>query len=124
MSLPISIMLGDTMVAAELDSTAAGTRVYDALPIEADFNTWGDEIYFPIPLSLSSSGMVETVSLGDIAYWPPGKAFCIFYGATPMSAPGEIRPASEVIPLGRLTGDPADIKAIARSVRTIRVEKA
>ena len=49
---------------------------------------------------------METVALGDLGYWPPGKAFCIFFGPTPMSRGDEIRPASAVNVVGRVTGDP------------------
>ena len=120
----ISIVIGKTAVPAELADTREAKTVYDKLPIESSYSTWGDEIYFPIPVSLSSKTMVETVSLGDIAYWPPGKAFCIFYGRTPVSTTTAIRPASAVIPLGKVTGDPAVFKKLAGSSRTIRLEKA
>ncbi|MFC1485943.1 cyclophilin-like fold protein [Candidatus Latescibacterota bacterium] len=120
----ISIVIGNTAVPAELDDTPSGKAVFDRLPIESDFATWGDEIYFTIPVSLSSPDMVEAVSLGDLAYWPPGKAFCIFYGMTPTSTGNVIRPASAVIPLGKVTGDPAVFKKLARSARTVRLEKA
>jgi len=120
----ISIVIGNTAVPAELDDTQAGKAVFDTLPFESDFATWGDEIYFTIPVSLTSPDTVETVSLGDIAYWPPGKAFCIFYGMTPVSVGNVIRPASAVIPLGKVTGDPAVFKKLARSSRTVRLEKA
>lgn len=50
---------------------------------------------------------VETVAMGDIAYWPPGQALCLFFGPTPASrGPTEIRPASAVTPVGRILGDP------------------
>ncbi len=123
MPLKISIVLGKTAVPAELTDTQEAKKVYDKLPIESSYSTWGDEIYFPIPVSLSSSTMVETVSLGDIAYWPPGKSFCIFYGKTPVSTANAIRPASAVIPLGKVVGDPAVFKKLAGANRTIRLEK-
>jgi uncharacterized protein len=124
MPLSIALVLGSEVIPAILNDTPQGQKLYDSLPIESDFATWGDEIYFTIPVNLSADIMVETVALGDIGYWPPGKAFCIFYGRTPVSAPGEIRPASEVIPLGKITGNPALFKSLSRSAASIRIERA
>ncbi|MFC1485850.1 cyclophilin-like fold protein [Candidatus Latescibacterota bacterium] len=119
----ISIVIGNTAIPAELENNPWGEKVFDKLPLESDFETWGNEIYFTIPVSLSSPDMVEEVSLGDIAYWPPGKAFCIFYGMTPVSTGGVIRPASAVIPLGKVIGDPTVFIKLVQSARTIRLEK-
>jgi uncharacterized protein len=92
--------------------------IWDSLPITARANTWGDEIYFSIEIDRSVLGPttdgVEVVSLGDLAFWPPGSAFCIFFGPTPASRGNEIRPASAVNVLGRVDGDPS----VFRSVRS------
>lgn len=109
MTLRISIVIGKNAVPAELADTPEAKKVWDKLPLESAYSTWGDEIYFPIPVALAYRNMVETVSVGDIAYWPPGKAFCIFYGMT-VSSRGIVRPASAVIPLGRITGDAAGFR--------------
>jgi hypothetical protein len=78
-----------------------------ALPVEATAERWGDEVYFAIPVRAQPENQVETVAKGDIGYWPPGNALCIFFGPTPASRhPGEIRPASAVNPVGRVVGDP------------------
>ena len=65
----------------------------------------------------------EVVELGDLAYWPPGSAFCIFFGRTPASRGDEIRPASPVNVFGRVLGDPTVFKSV-RSGTTVRVERA
>jgi len=96
----------------------------EKLPIEAEFSTWGDEIYFPIPVKMGAENSTDVVELGDIAYWPPGHAFCIFYGATPISGEGEIRPASPVNPLGQIKGDPEIFKILAAQSSTIRIERS
>ena len=70
--------------------------IWDALPIEASASTWGDEIYFGIPVAAGEEMGQEVVELGDLGYWPPGSAFCMFFGPTPMSRGDEIRPASPV----------------------------
>ena len=82
---------------AALNDTETAAMIWDALPIEASANTWGDEIYFGIPVSRQARKMgQEIVGLGELGYWPPGSAFCLFFGPTPMSRGDEIRPASPV----------------------------
>ena len=70
----IQIKVGDVVLDAELNDSQTADLVWDALPIESGYNTWGDEIYFAIPVSTGPENGVETVELGDLAYWPPGKA--------------------------------------------------
>lgn len=78
-------------------------RVLEALPIRASASTWGDEIYFPIPVQAAEENARATVSVGDLAFWPAGSCFCIFYGMTPMSrSEDEIVPASPVNLIGRI----------------------
>jgi len=93
------------------------------LPIEARANTWGDEIYFGIPVKVGPENPREVVELGDLAYWPPGNAFCIFFGRTPASRGDEIRPASAVNVFGRVEGDPKVFKKV-RSGDAVRIERA
>jgi hypothetical protein len=73
-----------------------------ALPIKAKIATWGDEIYFPIPVKVDKENPQQVVELGDVAYWPPGNALCIFFGLTPASVGNEIRPASAVNVIGKV----------------------
>ena len=77
----INISVGKVSLAAELLDTPTATRIFDALPIEGSANMWGDEIYFDIPLSLEQEPDARAdVAVGDLAYWPAGQAFCIFFG--------------------------------------------
>jgi hypothetical protein len=101
----ITIRAGDVSVEAVLNDSDTAAALWDALPIEATGNVWGDEIYFPIPIEADPEDPKEVVELGEIAFWPPGSAFCIFYGRTPASRGDEIRPASAVNPLGHIAGD-------------------
>ncbi|MDD5687234.1 MAG: cyclophilin-like fold protein [Elusimicrobia bacterium] len=118
----IKITAGKVEMQAELnDSQTAGT-IYDALPIKAKANTWGDEIYFAIPVSCDEEDAKEIVDLGTIAYWFPGKAFCIFFGRTPASQGDEIRPASAVNILGKIIGDPTVFKKV-KSGTLVVIEK-
>jgi uncharacterized protein len=101
----IRITAGATSVQAELNDSKTAAAIAAALPIEAKAQTWGDEIYFDIGLELRAESPKEVVALGDLGYWPPGQAFCIFFGPTPMSRGDEIRPASAVNVVGRVMGD-------------------
>jgi hypothetical protein len=107
--------VGEIELDAELNDSETAKAIVQALPIESGFNTWGDEIYFEIPVQAGPEDPQETVALGNLAYWPPGKAFCIFYGKTPASSGDEIRPASPVNPIGRVLGDATVLKAASRA---------
>jgi len=82
------------------------------LPIKGHVNLWGEEIYFPISVSLELEDGQELVNVGDLGYWPQGNAFCIFFGPTPISRGDEIRPASPVTIFGRVTGDAIIFKRV------------
>lgn len=118
------IRVGALTMEAELNDTATAQQIAAALPIRTGFNTWGDEIYFSIPVDapLDDSAR-EVVEMSDLGYWPPGKAFCIFFGQTPMSQAGEIRPASAVNVVGRVLGDASQFKA-AMQAQEIVLEAA
>ena len=105
MKRKIKITVGKLELEAWLNETKTAVRVFEALPINSTVNTWGDEIYFTIPVDAKPEDAKELVSLGDIAYWPPGKAMCIFFGKTPISRGDEIRPASPVNIIGEVEGD-------------------
>ncbi len=116
MPTPIVIRVGDVELRAELNDSETARKIAEVLPIEmGSFNTWGDEIYFSIPVGAGPEDGRETVDLGDLGYWPPGKAFCIFYGRTPASEGDEIRPASPVNPIGRVHGDATVLKGVSRA---------
>jgi len=108
----IKILVGKIEIEAWLNETKTATKVFQALPITSRLNTWGDEIYFAIPVDAKPEDARELVSLGDIAYWPPGKAMCIFFGKTPISNGDEIRPASAVNIIGRVEGDYKSFKKV------------
>ena len=118
----IKITAGPVVATALLNDSHTAQEIWQALPIEATGNTWGDEIYFSIPVHLGDENGQEVVALGDLGYWPPGNAFCIFFGPTPMSQGDEIRPASAVNVLGKLQGDPKVFKAVPSGTRVV-IEK-
>ncbi len=109
----IHIVVGDLIVEGELNNTPTAQKVVKALPINASYNTWGEEIYFTIPVDAELDGSArEEVNLGDLGYWPTGKAFCIFFGQTPTSSPGKIIPASAVNVIGKIVGDVEGFKQV------------
>jgi hypothetical protein len=108
----VKIASGGIEIEAILNTSKTADAIWKALPITAQANTWGDEIYFSIPVKMELEQGQEVVGLGDLGYWPPGSAFCIFFGLTPMSRNNEIRPASAVTVFGRVTGNTAILKRI------------
>jgi hypothetical protein len=123
--MDIRIRIGNLSMEAELHDTPTGQQIAMALPIQTSFKTWGDEIYFAIPVASALDDQArEVVELGDLGYWPPGKAFCIFFGPTPMSRPGEIRPASAVNIVGKVKGDASQFKQVMHERQVILEPKA
>ncbi len=118
----IRITAGAATATAALNDSRTAQAIWEALPIEATGNTWGDEIYFGISLHLGDENGQEVVEMGDLGYWPPGNAFCIFFGPTPMSRGNEIRPASTVNVFGKIEGDPTVFKAVPSGTRVV-IEK-
>ena len=112
-------------VHAELsdESPETARAIWEALPLEARASTWGDEIYFSIPVEAGPENPREVVEMGDLGYWPPGSAFCIFFGRTPASRGDEIRPASPVNVVGKVSGDPRVFKAV-RSGERVTLERS
>lgn len=109
----IRIQAAGVTAEAELADTNCARAIHEALPIEARANTWGDEIYFRIPVEEPlDDTAAEVVEVGDLGYWPTGCAFCIFFGPTPASRGGEIRPASAVNLIGRVSGDAREFKKV------------
>lgn len=75
----------------------------EKLPFTLELNVWGDEIYTSSsPISIPEENSKSPVSLNDVAYWPTGKAICLFYGPTPIGKNGEITPASPVNIIGKI----------------------
>jgi hypothetical protein len=114
------ITAGQVSATAILHQTPTADAIWAALPIEARANTWGDEIYFSIPVTAAlEKSAQEVVQLGDLGYWPPGTAFCIFFGPTPSSHGDEIRPASAVNIVGKVQGDPKLFKQVASGEKIV-----
>ena len=105
MARQITITAGKARFQAQLNDTATALAIMEALPIEARAQRWGGEIYFSIPVDAApEAGAREVLQPGEIGYWPPGSALCLFFGRTPASEGQEIRAASAVNIVGRIEG--------------------
>jgi hypothetical protein len=114
----IQIVAGDVTVTATLNDSPTADAIWAALPIEERGATWGDEIYFGIPVFVVQARDAQAiVELGDLGYWEPGHAFCLFFGPTPMSRGNEIRPASPVNVVGKIEGDATVLKKVPSGAR-------
>ena len=120
----ITITAKDISAVATLKDNSTAQAIWDGLPLEASVNTWGDEIYFEIPVAVKEADdATDVVEMGSLGYWPPGKAFCIFFGTTPASRRDEIRAASPVNPFGSIDDDPTIFKKVPDGA-VIKIEKA
>ena len=120
----IVITSGDVSAQAELNDGPTAQKIWEALPIEGRANTWGDEIYFDIPVSAEGEADARAqVEVGELGYWPVGSAFCIFFGPTPVSTDERPRAYSPVNILGRVLGDATLFKAV-KDGEIVRIERS
>jgi uncharacterized protein len=106
----------------ELNDSPTAAAIESALPIQAIARTWGEEIYFPISVERKlDDTAAEVVEVGDLGYWPSGKALCIFFGPTPASRGEEIRPASAVNLVGKVLGDAKQFRIVEEG-ELVRIE--
>lgn len=120
---PILITVGGINLRAELNDSSTAQQVLAQLPLSAAANVWGDEIYFAIPVTLPvAADAQEEVSVGTLAYWPPGHAFCIFYGPTPVSQGAEPRAYSPVNVIGRVLEDATPLRKV-RNGATVQIKR-
>lgn len=122
MGKKIKITAGSVSAEAELNESQTAGLIWDALPIEAKANRWGEEVYFAVPVRAGLENGVEVVGVGDLGYWPSGSAFCIFFGPTPMSEGDEIRPASAVNIIGKVLDDAKAFRAVSDG-ETVRLSR-
>ncbi|MHA1229458.1 MAG: cyclophilin-like fold protein [Candidatus Helarchaeota archaeon] len=98
---------------AELFDTPTAQAIWNALPFKSNINTWGNEIYFDIPVTLDlEKDARANVDIGEIGYWDVGKSMCIFWGRTPASKDDKPVAASPVNVFGKVIGDPTVLNAV------------
>jgi len=118
----VRITVGTLTLEGQLNDTKTARTIHATLPIRGRVNTWGNEIYFSVPLELEIENGKEVVETGDIGYWPDGPSLCVFFGTTPKSRGTEIRAASPVTIVGKISGDTSALKTI-RSGNEIIIEE-
>ena len=120
----IEISVGQLQASAELAENDTADAIWEALPFEGYVNRWGEEIYFNIPVAIEiSPDARQEMKIGELAYWPGGSAFCIFFGPTPVSLAGEPRAYTDVNPFGMILGDATSFTETADG-ETIKVAQA
>ncbi len=113
----------------ELDDSNAPNTVknfVDSLPFAIGVNLWGEEIYTDdSPVNEEEENAKALVELNDVAYWPTGKAICLFFGPTPIGKKGEIKPYSLVNVIGKiLKPDKSILKKITNATKvTFQLKK-
>ena len=101
----------------ELNDSSTADRIWLALPMEAYVNVWGEEIYFEIPVEMALENGRKLMDVGEVAYWPEGKAFCVFFGRTPLSKDDRPEAYSPVTPIGIVLQDVEALKEIGDRTR-------
>lgn len=119
----ITIIVDEIQLTAELEATATSEKILTALPIEGRANTWGEEIYFEIPVDAGlEDDAIEEVEVGTLAYWPTGRALCLFFGPTPVSTGKLPRAYSPVNVIGKIIGNVEVLKKVPDGA-VIKVQK-
>lgn len=92
----IVIQVGEIVIHAKLRDTATAEAIYAQLPFQSSAQTWGDEVYFSVPVSAALEGNAkDVVELGELAFWVEGNCIAIGFGPTPISQHDEIRLAAK-----------------------------
>jgi hypothetical protein len=120
----IKLIIGDLVLHAELETTATSQTLADVLPCTSSANTWGDEVYFSVPVSAELEAQAtDVVEPGTVCFWVQGSSLAIPFGPTPVSHGDECRLVTKVNQLGRLLEDPRKLSAV-RAGDPVRVELA
>lgn len=118
MATSIVIEIGGKTLRATLGDSPAAKRVAAALPLAVTMSRWGDEYYGSAGLSIAEDASArELMEVGEIAYWGPGKALCIFFGPTPASTDERPRAASDVLPIGKVTEGVGELSGLGSRVK-------
>jgi hypothetical protein len=107
----------------ELYDGAAVRDLRKSLPQQISMSRWGDEFYGSLAGKVDSAGdpVRGVFEVGEVAFWPPGNALCIFFGPTPASREGEPRMASPGVALGKIKGDASVFKGYGESLKNVKL---
>jgi uncharacterized protein len=120
----VRISWADDELTAELADTPTTAALKKVLPVEGSANTWGEEVYFSIPVSVDlEPDARQVVDPGTVCFWVDGGALALPFGPTPISSGDECRLASACNILGVIDGDPQRLKSIEGGDK-VRVEQA
>ena len=109
-------------VTADLKDTPTAKKLLAALPCKANASTWGEEVYFSVPVKAQlEPDAQQVVDPGSVCYWVDGNALALPFGPTPISKGDECRLVSKCNLLGKIAGDPQQLKSV-RDGDEIRVE--
>ena len=125
MPTPITLTAGEIRLEGEFNDSPTGQELATRLPLNICLSRWGEEYYGNIGESLGVSEAPDArdeMKVGELAYWLPGNALCVFFGRTPASTGNEPRAASPVNPAGMLKGDVLALKKLGPTVK-MTVEK-
>lgn len=122
MSTPIKIKIGTLELSAELNDSPTAKKLLYLLPTEFNMSRWGDEYYGDCGIKTElSPDARDIMEVGELAVWPTGNAFCIFFGPTPASRENEPRAVSPVNPIGKLIDNSETLKKLGSSIH-VRIE--
>jgi len=119
----IKIISGTTELVATLLDTPTAAILYEKLPIESRAQTWGEEVYFEVPVKASrEADAKDVVEPGEIAFWVEGSCVAIGFGRTPISLGNEIRLAAKTN-IWAITKDDVKMLAAVRPGQKISIKK-
>ena len=111
--MKIRIRFPDGEIIAGLDETPTAKAIARALPFSSSANTWGEEVYFTAPVSVTPEADArQVVDPGTVCFWVQGSALALPYGPTPVSQGDECRLVSKVNVLGKIEGDARQLSRI------------
>ena len=116
----VRIEIGGLQFELELYDNGAAKALAAGLPQKLSLSRWGGEYYGSLGTRIPAKGEHRDLyEPGEVALWPPGNAFCIFFGPTPASTDDRPRMASPGVPLGRIHGDLAELEKLGAGVSAV-----
>ena len=125
MDIKITIQWPAGEASASLNNTTSTEALLAVLPVESVAQTWGDEVYFSVPMQTGlEADAMQVVAPGTVGYWTEGQCLAIPFGPTPIAVAGECRLAAAVNLLGQVDGDPRVLASMKPGdpVRVVRIE--
>lgn len=118
------ITIGNTQFEVELYDNNATRSLLKSLPQSINMSAWGNEFYGRLfqPIDYKGDTERDVFEVGEVALWPSGNAFCIFFGPTPASSAGEPRMASPGVPFGKIKGEASALKGLGGSLNGVRLD--